>query len=269
MITALFSFFFLISSAFSCELISQYKSYYSLSGAATLAFRDLGLLKSSALKGISVFHPISSEEFKGEFLPGGVFLSQEKVKGLSGSVIFFDESRELKKILEQFPQIKAVEIKTRSLMPQEVLKKLEKDLTPFLKNCSFNKLHQGINSKLSELSSLIPKGQTYLFFLGAIRTGRLPEFLMVQDGVVKWMVLKKLIETYPSELPYVNWSSRILQSLPEHTYRVGLKDSGNSMEKKIEKDDQKKIINLTYPGSMIPGEGQVDAMIYLFKNFKN
>lgn len=266
MITALFSFFLFISSAFSCEFSTQYKTYYSLSGAVTLTLRDLGLLKKPQLKGISVFHPISKDEFSGEFLPGGVFLSQDKVKSFSGSVVFFDESRELKKILAQFPQIKAIEIKTRSALPQEVLEQLEKDLTPYLNNCAFTDLHQNLSSKLNELRKLIPKKQTYLFFLGLIRSGRLPEFVMVQDGVVKWMANEKLIATYPSELPYVNWSSRLLQNLPANTYRIGIKDSGNSMEKKIEKDQQKKIINLTYPGAMIPGVGQVDAMLYLFKN---
>lgn len=269
MITLLFSFLLFIFPAFACEFSSQYKSYYSLSGATTLALKDLGLLKRPELKGISVFHPISKDEFAGEFLAGGLFLSQEKVKSFSGSVVFFDEGRELKKILEQFPLIRAVEIKTRSLTPQEVLVQLEKDLSPFLKNCAFTELHMNLSKNLNKLRSLIPKGETYLFFLGLIRSGRLPEFVMVQDGVVKWMADQKLIRTYPSELPYVNWSSRLLQGLPAKTYRVGIKDSGNSMEKSIQKDHQKKNINLTFPGAMIPGLGQVNAMIYLFENLND
>lgn len=86
--------------------------------------------------------------------------------------------------------------------------------------------------------------------------------LMVNDGIVKWMKDEKLIETYPSELPYVNWSPKILNQLPKETYRVGLIDSGHSMETKLEKKN--KVINLTYPGALIPGRGQVDAMIYFF-----
>ncbi len=87
---------------------------------------------------------------------------------------------------------------------------------------------------------------------------------MVNDGVVKWLVDEELIKTYPAPLAYVNWSAKIMQGLPKDSYKVGIKDSGNSLEEKIEKSAQ--IINLTYPGSLIPGSGQVEAMIYLFKN---
>jgi hypothetical protein len=36
------------------------------------------------------------------------------------------------------------------------------------------------------------------------------------------------------------------------------------MEIGFKKEDH--IINLTYPGALIPGTGQIDAMIYMFQN---
>jgi hypothetical protein len=121
-----------------------------------------------------------------------------------------------------------------------------------------------MEAKLRELKVLANKKETFVFFLGLIRGNKLPEMLIVKDGVVKWLSEERLIKTYPSELAYVNWSARVMSHLPENTYRIGLKDSGGDLIQEIEKFEN--VINLTYPGSLIPGIGQVDAMIYLFKN---
>jgi hypothetical protein len=264
MIVLLASFLFNISISISCDFNSEVKSVYSLSGPVTLILKDLGLVNNKKLKGVSVFHPVSKKEFQGNFLPGGVFLSHETIKSLSGSVLFYDESRELSRIFSRYEGIRAVEIKTRSLTPMEVMKVMEKQLTPFLVGCDLKKLTNNLKMRLEELKKLARKDSTFLFFLGLIQNNKYPELVMVQDGIVKWMIQEKLIKTYPSELAYVNWSARILNNLPKETYKVGLRDSGSSMETELKKDNH--TINLTYPGALIPGSGQVEAMIYLFKN---
>lgn len=265
MITLLLSLIVAVSTSYaSCDFAKEIKSVYSLSGPVTLILKDLDLLKNEKLKGVSVFHPVAKKDFHGVFLPGGVFLSHDTIKGLAGSVLFYDESRELTRIFSRYEGIKAVEIKTRSLTPLEVMQAMEKQLRPYLVGCDLAKLTSHLKSRLEELKILIHKDSTFLFFLGLIQNDKLPELVMVQDGVVKWMIQEKLLKTYPSELGYVNWSARILNNLPKGAFHVGLKDSGSSMDTEIKKNQL--IINLTYPGALIPGSGQVEAMIYLFKN---
>ena len=246
----------------ACDFAPKVKSVYSLSGVTTLLLKDLKLLGSPKLKAVSVFHPVTAKEFSGEFLPGGVFLSHDSVKKLSGSVVFYDESRELTKILARYPEIEAVEIKTRSLTPAQVIKSLE-IVNQYFSRCPLKDQEAKIQQTLSELKRRIIGKPKILFFLGSFQNGKWPELLMVQDGVVKWMIEEKLIETYPSELAYVNWSSRIMNELSGYK-KIGIKDSAKEMTLKIEKSGDG--LNLTYPGSLIPGFGQVEAMIYLFKN---
>jgi hypothetical protein len=260
MIALLFSLFFLSSHA--CDFSSEIKSVYSLSGPVSLAFKSLGLDRNTKLKGVSVYHPLDSRSFKGDFLPGGVFLSPESLQRLSGSLVFYDESRELTKILSKTTGIKAIEIRTRQMHPLEVMAYIQSKIAPFLSNCDEEKLSSRVTMKLANLKTIIKERPTMVFFLGRLQREKLPQMVMVQDGVVKWMNQEGLIKTYPSPLAYVSWSSKILRELPKDTLKVGIMDSGNSMEQKIEKLEEG--INLTFPGSLIPGEGQVDAMIYLF-----
>lgn len=264
MIVLLLSIFFSISISYSCDFAKRIKSVYSLSGPVTLVLKDLDLLKNLKLRGISVFHPVAQKDFHGVFLPGGVFLSHETIKSLSGSVLFYDESRELSRVLSRYQDIKAIEIKTRSLTPLAVTELMERELAPYLVDCKLDGITSQLKSRLEDLKKMIQKDSTFLFYLGHIQNKKMPELVMAQDGVVKWMIQEKLLKTYPSELSYVNWSARILNNLPLSTMHVGLKDSGNMMITEIKKNGQH--INLTYPGALIPGMGQVEAMLYLFKN---
>jgi hypothetical protein len=260
----LFSLLIRLFDATACDFSPNIKSVYSLSGSVTLNLREFGLLTNKKLLGISVFHPISKKEFGGKRIPGGVFLSHEKIKEFTGAIVFYDESRELKKIFSSYKNIQFVEINTRQKNPLQVQSYLKDKMNPFLSGCQFSKIQLDMEAKLRELKVLANKKETFLFFLGLIRGKKLPEILMVQDGVVKWLSEERLIKTYPSELAYVNWSARVMNHLPENTYRIGLKDSGGNLIQEVEKLDHD--INLTYPGGLIPGIGQVDAMIYLFKN---
>ena len=255
----------LSASVLSCEFSSEVKSVYSLSGSMSLAFRDLGLLQSQKLKGVSVFHPIDRKVFKGAFLPGGVFLSHQTLSGLSGSFLFYDESRELTRILERYKEIKKIEVKTRNLTPLAVMKETESVLRSLVSGCDLTSLTTNLQKKLTRLKEILPKNKVLLYFLGHVSESRTPDLLMVNDGIVKWLVQEKLVRTYASELSYVNWSSKVMQDLPKDSLRLGVKDSGSELISRVEKKPQH--INLTFPGALIPGTGQVDAMIYLFNNF--
>jgi hypothetical protein len=154
MIILVLSFLLSLGVTFACQFKQEIRSVYSLSGPVTMALRDLNLIKSSKLKGISVFHPIKKGDFNGQFLPGGVFLSHETIKKISGSLLFYDESRELKKILSQYKDINSIEIKTRNLTPPQVLATIVEILTPLLSGCDYLELKKQMDLKLSELKKI-------------------------------------------------------------------------------------------------------------------
>jgi hypothetical protein len=259
----LISAFFFIAPMWACHFRAEIKSVYSLSGPMTLYFKELGLLSDQKLKGISVFNPISKIDFNKTRVPGGVFISKQLTRSMSGSLIFYDEGAELRKMLASLDEGNAIEIKTRELSPLQVQQQLNEKLSTYVEGCQLEVANKNLNQKLFELKKIISKKQTFLFFLGRITPARLPEVMMVNDGIVKWLREEKLIETYRTELAYVPWSARELKSYND-PWLIGISDSGSSMEKKIEKDGKR--INLTYPGSLVPGRGQVEAMLYLMEN---
>lgn len=258
MITLLLSFFF--STAFACDFRADISGVYSLSGPVTQFLEDNGLLKSTKLKGISTFHPASN--FHGARLPGGIYLSQSKLVELRGSVVFYDRSEELRRLFKLHPEIRSVEINSRGMAPVEVMLEVERQVTSYTSGCVFNAIEK-MKERLERLKTLIPSKPWLIFFLGKIQSKRLPEMVMVNDGIVKWMVTEGLIKSYPSSLAYLNWSAKVLQQLPAHR-KVGIVDTGSSSQKSVERVG--KDINLTYPGALIPGRGQVEAMIFLFEN---
>lgn len=248
-----------------CSFKDKELNIYSLSGPVTVALKELGLLKLSNVKGVSVFHPVSSQEFSGKLLPGGIFLSREMMKEMKGSLVFFDESRELGKIFSSMKEIKLREIKTRGLTPEEVTNLMVKELEAITNDCekeleSFRLKSQKLSK---EILSKTPKNFSAVFYLGELRNQKRPDLAMVNDGIVKWLKGQGKLKTYPSDLAYVSWSAKIIHELPEDTLHIGVADSGGKMEKEFKKIDSKRI-NFTYPGSLIPGLSQQEAWLYLF-----
>lgn len=259
----LVSFFLSISSLLACEL-NSHKPIFSLAGPVTVVLKELALLESPQLKGISVFHPVTN--YKREVLPGGVFLGHSLLEKMRGHVVFFDESQQLHKTLKTEPTIKGIEIKTRGKSPSEVTSIVVKELLPYLSKCEL-KLKQLEDKQLLLMKQLkkLAEKQQVIFFLGRI-TERYPDLVMVNDGVVKWLVEQENFKSYPSELAYVSWSAKVLTSLPS-SLKVGLLDSANRDEKKVERGE--KGINLTYPGILIPGLSQVEGFIFLFESISS
>ena len=249
-------------SLLACKLKPDLQ-FYSLSGPVTLMLTELQLLKYPEIQGVSVFHPVP-KTYSGEVLPGGVYLGTKTLNQFTNKIVFYDESQELQRILKSHGS-KTVEIKSRGLIPLEVSKVVVEKLKPFTLNCEaeFQKLLQQHELLLQKLKTLIPSSRTFLFFLGNLGI-RSPELLIVNDGVVKWLTREGVIKTYPSELAYVNWSPKILQSLPSDHVKVGMKDSGREELKQVSKG--KGFYNLTYPGALIPGIGQVNGLIFLFES---
>ena len=244
----------------ACEFKPRALKVISLSGTSTVVFKELGLL--SKLHGISVFNPISEKEFSGKVYPGGIFLSHSALSELEGSVVFYDESRDLRKVLSSRKAVNALEIHTRGLTPKESMSATLKTITPYVQNCEAN--ISALNSKIKTLEEKllkkIPDNQSVVFYLGDFQHQRAPEFVMVNDGVVKWLKDLKKIKTYPTDLAYVNWSSKLMSEMPEATLHVGIKDPGREDKREIKRSSQR--MTFIYPGSLVPGVTQLEAFLY-------
>jgi hypothetical protein len=265
-IRILISFFWLTDVFGGCDFRPPISKVFSLSGPITVALRDMGLLKNAKVKGISLFHPVDKNQFQGKFFPGGIFLSRQVMEEFSGSLLFFDESHELSKTFSPLSSIQSIEMKTRNLIPMEVTLKVIKELAPFLMDCSKELKAWEEKSRLLENKVLaqIKAPISILFFLGDFKNNHPPELLIVNDGIVKWLIQRKKIKTYPSELAYVNWSSRLIRKMPASTYEVAVKDSGSELIYAFNKKERRMTFN--YPGSLIPGVSQLEAWDFLFKH---
>lgn len=257
------SFVLLFLSTAYGECSFRESNVISLSGTATVLYKHLGLL--SGLKGISVFNPISKEEYKGTVYPGGIFLSQNVLGEFKNKIVFFDESRDLAKIFRS-QNIKAVEIRTRNLSPTESIHRTLKEIVPLIQNCE--KQVAALEEKRIQLETRIlnsiSQKKDMLFFLGELKQERLPEMIMANDGVVKWLREKNKVSTYPTDLAYVNWSAKILnENTSEKTLMIGIVDPGRVNTMAVKKSGNK--INLFYPGALVPGLSQLEAFAYLFE----
>ncbi|MFP5386300.1 MAG: hypothetical protein ACLGHN_09500 [Bacteriovoracia bacterium] len=249
-----------------CEFKKDTKSVVSLSGPITVVLKELGLLKHKKLKGISIFNPVSQNDFEGKIYPGGVFLSQSSLQELKENVVFFDESREMDRNFKSLGNITAREIKTRNLLPLEVLDLSLHSLQDLLSGCEkkISEMKDKAVSFQKEILKKFPHSYSVIFYLGELRGKRFPEMIMANDGVVKLLRQKSKLTTYPSELAYVNWSSKMMKELPDSTLHIGLKDSGMDMVKKIKRSSKR--MTFIYPGVLVPGYSQLEAFHHLVQN---
>src|SRR5690606_35595590 len=152
--------FFTSTNVFAvCDFKPNVSKVISLSGSSTVLLKELGLLKNKKLQGISLFNPVTPQEYTGKAYPGGIFLSRETLKEFSGAVIFFDEARELRKVLESAKSIEGREIKTRNLNPDDAVMETLKVISPYLQNCDVKiaMLQQKVKTLMIEILKIIPE----------------------------------------------------------------------------------------------------------------
>ncbi len=257
--------FFISTKVFAvCDFKPNVSKVISLSGSSTVLLKELGLLKNKKLQGISLFNPVTTQEYSGKAYPGGIFLSRDTLKEFSGAVIFFDEARELRKVLESSKTVEGREIKTRNLNPDEAVMETLKVISPYLQNCEekIATLQEKVKTLMNKILKIIPENFSVVFYLGEFRRSRAPETVMAHDGVVKWLKEKNKIKTYPSTLAYVSWSAKIMSSLSKETLHVGLKDNGREGVKEIKRSSRK--MTIIYPGVLVPGLSQLEAFLFFF-----
>jgi hypothetical protein len=251
--------FFSVISVHACNFKPEVKRIISLSGPVTVILEELSLLQHEKVHGISIFNPVSTKNLKAKIYPGGVFLSQATLSDFSSSVVFYDESRELRKALLKRRDINSQELTTRGLTPNEVINRVFYQLNPFISGCeqSIKMVREKALILQQELFKFI-KGRPYvIFYLGEFRLGRPPELVMVNDGVPRLLLQNQLIKSYPSSLGYVNWSSKLMQEIPSSAIHVGIKDTGMNGAEKVDFSNSR--FTLYYPGALVPGLTQLKA----------
>ncbi len=254
----LFSLYLFLSGSVaiaSCGFTRGHKPLYSLSGPLTVILEELGLLNSPVVKGISVFYPVP-DSFKGEVIPGGVFLSPSKLTEMKSSIVFYDGSQELKKLFRS-QNIEAIEFSSRNQTPREVTISAINLLGKHLLGCNTQKILEKLESLEKDIQANMKSRMKVFFFLGRITTHKLPELVIANDGLVLWLRKMNLITTYPSDLAYVNWSGAIINDL-----RTGVIFVGISADKKPSVQKIAGRYNLIYPGGLIPGIRQLEAWKY-------
>jgi hypothetical protein len=249
-----------------CTFKPDVKKVISLSGPMTVLLKNLNLLNHPVVRGISVFNPVSEKDYKGKVYPGGLFLGHSTLGEFSGAVVFYDQSSQLKKILQSGKAIKSVAMSTRDLLPMEVVNLSLNILKSYVDGCDkdFTAFKSLAEKTQQDLLKIIKPGIRVIFYLGAMRGDHFPELVIANDGVVKLLRKENKIHSYPSDLAYVNWSARIMSSLPENTLHVALHDSGKSDEKKIKRSSKR--MTLAYPGSLVPGFTQLEAFSFWAKS---
>lgn len=263
------------SSAWACEFKAK-RPVLSLSGPVTHLFYRLGLFQDSSLKMISVFHGFNKEEFPGEIVGGGLFLSPKFLRSYKDPIVFYDENREQSLMLGKIIKKDLLSIPTLG-DPFQVYEASKKSVFSYLQNCEdqWKKLDLEVSKiRLELLQSLAFPGPV-LFFLGIIeKDRRAPNLLMVRDGLVLFWLKEKKLKTYPSPLRYVTWADKILQKLEKDKslIKVGLINVREKSQQliyelrfKFEDFHYLKTINVYGPSLLIPGLPQ----IYFMKAFKD
>lgn len=251
------SIFFLFSlNVFSCEIQKLNSEVISLSSVVTYIFKDLKLL--SQVKAVSSFHGLNQQDFSGELLQGGVFISNQYWKKFNNPLIFFDESKDLKNKFKN-KNLSSVEVISRGLDPFEVNKLGIELVKPFLSGCEkgyaqLNATEESVKKNLSKLPNFSDK-VIYVFYLGEIsKFKRQPNLVMI-DSFILWLKKNKNLKTYPSEKNYISWSSLVMNKLEKEgrVVSIGLnmstKNEDNLEIKKITDDSY----NFYHPKLLLPG----------------
>ncbi len=246
-----------LSAHSGCRISDEVKAVYSLSGPFTNLLEETGLLFNPKVKGVSLFYPVP-DKFQGEKIPGGVFLSPGKLNQMKNALVVFDESQELRKLFHR-QNIRTLEVKSRGKTPSEVVSETFTVADSVFVDCgdALKKMSKDASALEAEIKKRMPEKMKIIFFLGEINSGKLPELIMANDGIVLWLRQMNLIETYPSVLAYVPWSSSILNSLEKSHLFLGMKDSG---PEGVSGKGQR--LTLTHRGILTPGLMQLKAWKY-------
>lgn len=241
----------------------------SLSAPITGVLRELGLLSSPQLVAVSLFHPLREEEFAGQRLGGGLYLSKREMTKFQDAVVFFDQSDELSRRLRELPFKQQIEVPTRGLDPFEVSDLALKALAPVLQDCAVS---------MAQFQSWLAREKAFLnergafpwelfFFLGEIRGDKLPPLMIVRDGPVLFWLSHAKLKTLQSDLSYVSWGEKWKNGLKGAERFVGLVQAKPTDTFRIERLGPNHF-NIHDPMVLSPGSWQIHFMRRFVEQFK-
>lgn len=252
-----------VFKARACE-IKTASGLVSLSSPVTSLLVELDLMNDKKLKAVSTFHSLLGKKTSAEKMGGGVFLATKSLKRFQDTVIFFDQSRELRKVLHQHVLKKTYEVTTVG-DPFVVHEQALGLLTPFLLHCETQlvSLKSKIEALKKEMESF-SKQRPYplFFFLGEFKKLMPPPLLIGQDGFVSSLAKNKIISSPPSELSYIHWSEKWRKGLPGNTIFISVESDEQLLQTVWIKKD-KTHYQVKSPYALAPGLGQV----YFMKEF--
>ena len=254
------------SDAFACRLKRE---VVSISSPITGVLRELGLLKDPNLRAVSIFHPLTSAEFVGPRLGGGLFLSKKEMETFKSASFYFDQSAELSRRLKQLSLQHRIQIRTRGQDPFAITQMALAVLNEDLEKCEtqITKLQAWLKEQQSFLQAQAAfKGETF-FFLGEIRSGKLPSLMMVKDGPILFWLKQGKLKTFDSPLSYVTWGEKWKKNLKGHELFVGLVQGPADQEFRIENLGGNQF-NVFDPMSLSPGPWQIHFMRRFVEKFK-
>jgi hypothetical protein len=253
------------SNSQKCHII---KPIVSLSGPISYLLKEFKLIGDPNLKAVSSYHHFI-KDFKGKRVSGGIYLSLKSLKNSfkENFVLFSDESQEIekrltfiKKNVEFLEEIHFVETKGKD--PFAVAIESANQLMPYLAaSCKYR--YVNLKKEINETFKLIKKAKfsdskTFLFYLGDRRTGGRYQTILARDGFNLVFLQNKNFKTYPSNLPYLTPSQKILSRIKGEILHVGLSESneeGFTVEK-ISKGN----FNVYGQGVLYPGLSQIHFM---------
>lgn len=260
-------FFIIFSFNLSAKCRLKKNSYVSFSGPITHFLKELKILSDPSLKAISSFSMIQKDEFGGDILGGGLLISPKYLKNYPGAVVFFDNSREIKRALQRIDKVKGIEVSTRGLDAFASFEKSKEILRPYLEGCEvrISKIDRDILAIKKSIKQMPFISKRIVFYLGEIRSGeKLPNLAMNRDGFVLSLIDAGKLDSYPSTLKYVSWSEKVIN---------GLKKNGNLLEVGLVPNEQfrtpivKKVapqsFNIYSDTMLIPGLPQVRFLQYM------
>ncbi len=215
-------------------------------------------------------------EFSGKIFLGGIYLSKREVQELQkGSVVFYDASQNLKKLLEsEKEKLTIQEIDTRNRDSLELANEALNKLTDFLDNCeeqlkAMKIKYQQLVEKIQSASIL---KQNIFFFMGEITANAYPEYLVGDDLFIKYLMQQSKMNKKFIGLPYLPWSAKNLRENPD-ALKMGLVSRLNGRKGKIldfeleEIDKNSNRWNLYHPGILVPGAFQLEVASFVLNHF--
>ncbi len=240
----------------------------SLSSPVTGVLKELKLLGDPSLKAVSLFHPLALAEYAGARLGGGVFLSERGMRPYRDAVVYFDESAELAARLRRISFQGRVQVRTRGPDPFVIAENALVALSPRLEGCAplMAQFRAWMEGERAFLDAAKPFPHPMYFFLGAIRSGKPPELMMVDDGFVGYWSRRGKIRTLDSASAYVRWGEKWRRGLKPTEVLMGLVEApaGASMEVQ---PVGKNAFNVSDPGALSPGPGQIRFMRRFVERF--